>query len=98
MVWWFERGTEQLSCEVRRNAATYDIVVRRSDGTRVVTPVATPQELLHRMETIPRSLLYGGWRPRGRDEYSLRTGTGAMLRQHVSREPPVLANMEAHPE
>jgi hypothetical protein len=63
MTWFFSRGDERLTWEVRQSGAQYEMCVHRPDGTSTIQSAATPRELLDRVHEIPRALLTEGWRP-----------------------------------
>jgi hypothetical protein len=80
MIWFFERGIEQMTCEVRRRAAAYEIATWAADGTRTVRVAHSPAQLLEEMETLPQSLLRDGWQPVARyllDRNALQSSRGA---------------------
>lgn len=63
MIWFFERGPEQLTCEVRKTLDAYEIATNAADGTSSVHRLRTARQLLERMEAIPNALLRDGWTP-----------------------------------
>jgi len=63
MTWFFSRGDERLTWEVRRSGTLYELCVQRADGTASIQSVETPRELLDHIHQIPRALLTDGWRP-----------------------------------
>jgi hypothetical protein len=63
MMWFFDRGLESLTVEVRRSEPGYQLLVEHRDGTRSVQAVDTAAELLKQMELMPRALFTDGWRP-----------------------------------
>lgn len=64
MVWFFDRGSEQLTLQIGRNAPRYELHVRRSDGTRVLAFVGAVDHLVEQLHAVPQALLAAGWRPR----------------------------------
>ncbi len=64
MTWIFERGAEQLTWEVRRNAVAYEIAVCKADGSSRVQQLDTPNDLLSQIAVVPQALLRAGFRPR----------------------------------
>lgn len=63
MIWIFERGGEQLTWEVRRGAAAYEIAVKQGDGAPRVQTIGTASELVSQVAVVPEALLRAGWRP-----------------------------------
>lgn len=64
MIWFFERESERLQYEIRREMAGdgYELVIRESSARKVET-VASPAELIVRSQDVWMGLLSGGWRP-----------------------------------
>jgi hypothetical protein len=69
MVWSFERGPQQLTCEVRKTLDAYEIATKAADGICSVQYIETAGELLEQIEAIPTALLRAGWQPVARPEY-----------------------------
>jgi hypothetical protein len=65
MVWFFERESERLQYEIRREQAGdgYELVIRASADEKTVQKVASPSELIERSQDVWNFLLNGGWRP-----------------------------------
>jgi hypothetical protein len=66
MVWFFERESERLQYEIRREEAGsgYELVISASaDDTKTVQKVSSPAELIERSQDMWTFLLNGGWRP-----------------------------------
>jgi hypothetical protein len=64
MIWFFERESERLQYEIRREMTGdgYELVVRESSA-RKVEMVTSPAELIERSQNVWMGLLSGGWRP-----------------------------------
>ena len=75
MVWFFDRETEELACEVRRTPTAYEVVLRRPDGTSTVQHADTAIVLLQHLAMVPHVLLGEGWRPRAADPLGLSSRT-----------------------
>ena len=65
MVWFFERESERLQYEIRREheGDGYELVIRASADEKTVQRVASPSELIERSQDVWTFLLDGGWRP-----------------------------------
>ena len=65
MVWFFERESERLQYEIRREQEGdgYELVIRASTDEKTVQKVASPAELIERSQDVWNFLLNGGWRP-----------------------------------
>ena len=65
MVWFFERESERLQYEIRREQAGdgYELVIRASSDEKTVQKVDSPSELIERSQDVWTFLLNGGWRP-----------------------------------
>ncbi len=65
MVWFFERESERLQYEIRREQAGggYELVIRASSNEKTVQRVASPSDLIERSQDVWTFLLDGGWRP-----------------------------------
>ena len=65
MVWFFERESERLQYEIRREETGegYELVIRASADEKTVQKVASPSELIERSQDVWSFLLNGGWRP-----------------------------------
>jgi hypothetical protein len=72
MVWFFEKGEQRLTWEVRRRASAYEIAVQHNDAAREVRAFDTPTELLAQLDRIPQRLLRDGWRACDQDMVMLR--------------------------
>ena len=68
MVWFFERGSERLECEVRRRGAGYEVALSASDDSRVQA-AATATELLEQFGGVVHGLIHEGWSPRPCDPF-----------------------------
>ena len=66
MMWFFDRGPESLTFEVRRRESGYQLLVEYRDGTHSVQAVRTAAELLEQVELMPRALFTEGWHPKKR--------------------------------
>lgn len=66
MVWTFERGTERLHCEIRREAdgEEYEFVTAPAGGAQRVERFADPAELVARSVEYFRLLMVDGWEAR----------------------------------
>lgn len=64
MIWFFERESERLQYEIRREMAGegYELVIRES-AARKVEMVTSASELIERSQDVWMGLLRGGWRP-----------------------------------
>jgi hypothetical protein len=78
VVWFFERGAESLTWEIRRGAAAYEIALERSHAKPEVRAFVTASELLAQIGAIPQALIRDGWRARDQDLVML----GAPLASH----------------
>jgi len=67
MTWFFDRGVESLSLEVRRVQSGYDVLVHHADGRCSVKHASTAAALLERVQSVPSSLITDGWHPRSVD-------------------------------
>ena len=63
MVWFFERGVEISSLEVRRHLDEFAVAFRYADGNEQIDVLSTPRELLKRLEQVPGTMFAEGWRP-----------------------------------
>ena len=63
MVWFFERGMEISTLEVRRHHEQFEVALRQPDGNEHVDLVPTPRDLLTRLEQVPGTMFAEGWRP-----------------------------------
>lgn len=63
MVWFFERGMEISTLEVRRNEQQFEVAFRNPDGNEQIDVMATPRDLLNRLEQVPGTMFAEGWRP-----------------------------------
>ena len=65
MVWFFERESERLQYEIRREQTGdgYELVIRASADEKTVQKVVSPSELIERSQDVWSFLLDGGWRP-----------------------------------
>lgn len=61
MVWLFERGSECLTLDIRRNAATYAVHVQHADGTRTLTFGGAAEQLVDQIHAVPQALIAAGW-------------------------------------
>ena len=64
MVWFFERDSQRLHLEIRRELAGqgYELVISDALEERV-EKVSSPSALLDRSHHVWAGLLKGGWRP-----------------------------------
>ena len=62
MLWFFERGSDLATCEVRRCQSHFEIAIRRPGDAEAVDVVETPAELLKCLEEVPRAMLEEGFR------------------------------------
>jgi hypothetical protein len=69
MVWFFERDSTRLICEIRRAAAddAYEFELG-SPGLRETRRFASPSELIEAYLRRQAALRAEGWRPQGVDE------------------------------
>ena len=65
MIWFFERASERLQYEIRREQAGpgYELIISASAEEKTVQKIASPSELLERSQDMWNFLLNGGWRP-----------------------------------
>lgn len=65
MVWFFERESERLQYEIRREQTGngYELVIRASADEKTVQKVSSPSEVIERSQDVWAFLLNGGWRP-----------------------------------
>jgi len=63
MVWFFERGMEISTLEVRRHEQQFEVALRHPDGNEQIDVMPTPQELLTRLAQVPGTMFADGWRP-----------------------------------
>lgn len=65
MVWFFERESERLQYEIRRDdaGAGFELVISASADEKTVERVTSPAELIERSQDLWTFLLNGGWRP-----------------------------------
>ena len=63
MIWTFERGSERLRCEIRRDAGgeDYEFVVAPADSPERVERFADPAALIARSVEYFRLLMVDGW-------------------------------------
>lgn len=67
MVWFFERGMEISTLEVRRRNRQYVVTLTHADGREESEIVPTPTDLLSRLTRLPETMFVEGWEPvRGR--------------------------------
>ena len=73
MIWFFERESASLRCEIRREMAGegYEVVVAEGAAEKVER-VASPAVLIERPQHVWAALLAEGWRPLGGDPRPLR--------------------------
>jgi hypothetical protein len=73
MVWFFERESELLICEIRLSAAgdTYEFEVAPSDGAVETRQYRSPRALIDGYLSTQRSLKTQGWTPRMNDVQGL---------------------------
>ena len=73
MIWFFERESSSLRCEIRREMAGdgYEVVVAEGAAEKVER-VDSPSVLLERSQHVWAALLADGWRPLGNDPRPLR--------------------------
>jgi hypothetical protein len=65
MIWSFERGGQQLSCEIRRDEdGQYEFVVTNPDGTEKAERYEEPSEVVTRSVDVMRGLIEEGWHSR----------------------------------
>ena len=65
MVWFFERESERLQYEIRREETGrgYELVISASADEKTIEKVDSPSELIERSQNVWAFLLNGGWRP-----------------------------------
>jgi hypothetical protein len=65
MIWFFERESERLQYEIRREPAGsgYELIISASAEEKTVQKVDSPVELIERSQDVWNFLLNGGWRP-----------------------------------
>lgn len=67
MVWFFERGMEISTLEVRRRNQEFEVTLTHADGHEEREIVPTPTDLLSRLTRLPETMFVEGWEPvRGR--------------------------------
>ena len=64
MIWFFERNDETLSCETRRTAQGYEIVISRPDGSSDVRTMPTAHAFIEGLLDISGELIPQQWSPR----------------------------------
>lgn len=66
MIWFFERETETLRYEIRREMTghNFEVVITEGAGERR-EKVTSPTELLERSQQMWTGLMGSGWRPLG---------------------------------
>jgi hypothetical protein len=64
MLWVFERKSEQMRCEIRRDGAGagYEMLVTSADGSQRMERFADTGALIKRTLDFQRELLETGWR------------------------------------
>jgi hypothetical protein len=64
MIWSFERGGQQTSCEIRRDedGQYYEFVVTNPDGLEKAERYEEPSEVVTRSVDVMRGLIEDGWR------------------------------------
>jgi len=65
MVWFFERESERLQYEIRREHTGdgYELVIRASSDEKTIERVSSATELIEKSQDVWSFLLNGGWRP-----------------------------------
>ena len=65
MVWFFERESERLQYEIRReqSGSGYELIIRASSDEKTVQKVDSAAELIERSQDVWNFLLTGGGRP-----------------------------------
>lgn len=66
MVWFFEKNTDLLVCEIRRAAddsSRYEFEIADAEGPKT-TRFDSPSDLISNYLTEQRRLMQEGWRPR----------------------------------
>ena len=65
MVWFFQRESERLQYEIRREetSGAYELVISASEEEKTVERVTSPSELIERSQDVWTFLLNGGWQP-----------------------------------
>lgn len=65
MIWFFERASERLQYEIRRDddGPGYELIIRASADEKTVQKVDSPAELIERSQHVWSFLLDGGWKP-----------------------------------
>jgi hypothetical protein len=67
MVWFFERGMEISTLEVKRRNKQFEVTVTHADGHQEKEVMASPTALLSRLTRLPETMFVEGWEPmRGR--------------------------------
>jgi hypothetical protein len=69
MVWFFERESEVLVCEIRRDEAstTYEFEIAGPNGPTKTLRFSSATELIDAYLEDQRQLRSAGWRPRAAD-------------------------------
>jgi len=63
VIWFFDRGGEQLKYEIRRERhGRYRVVITKPDGTESVEEIDEPTELIERTVELMNSLTGDGWK------------------------------------
>jgi hypothetical protein len=64
MLWFYERGSERLRCEVRlsNDREGYELVVVRPDGTETIEQFPTLPQVLRREHELHQAWIAQGWR------------------------------------
>ena len=65
MVWFFQRESERLQYEIRRETTSgaYELVISASEDEKTVERVSSPAELIERSQDFWTFLLDGGGQP-----------------------------------
>jgi hypothetical protein len=80
VVWFFERGSECLTLDVRRDAAAFEVHVQEPDGRRTMAFSGAADQLVEQLHAVPQALVAAGWRPRPQLD-----GPSAIRTRHSSR-------------
>ena len=65
MIWFFQRESERLQYEIRReeSGGGFELIISASADERTVQKVSSPSELIERSQDVWSFLLNGGWKP-----------------------------------
>jgi ribosomal protein S6 len=63
VIWFFDRGGEQLKYEIHRQRnGRYRVVITKPDGSESIEEIDEPTELIERSVQLMNSLTGDGWK------------------------------------